>query len=570
MNSGGTLAGVGRVVIVELNTGGTLSPGGAFAGKFTIDLHLVFDRGTTLAIDLNSAGSYDRVFAAKANLAGTLTVKTGFVAPTHMEFTIMETGADIESRFWDLGRQIVTDQSGQTFFVSINSTTVVLLALNDRAVANNDAFVTGENTVIAGGASVFADNGSGIDSDLDGGALDVTAVNGAGASVGTQITLPSGARLTLNANGSFSYDPNGAFDALPGPGSGASNTSDTDSFRYTVTGGDTATVTVTINGVDSDDILRGTTGNDSLTGGIGADIYFVENAGDAVNEVAGQGTDRVLASTSYMLAAGTSVEIMSTTYSRGTGAMTLTGNEFANSIYGNAGVNALKGGGGNDRLLGVGGDDILIGGAGDDRLYGGTGQNNMAGGTGNDWYIVDSASDVIVEAAGDSRDRMTVGVDYTLAAGVSVEMMKTRVAAGAVDLTGNELANTIFGNNSANVIAGKGANDTLFGNGGADTFVFDTAPNTATNRDIIAGFNGVQDTIRLAKSVFTELTGNAGTALSDDQFVVGLAALDADDHIIYNNGRLNYDSNGNLAGGEQLIAVLSGRPTLSNTDILLG
>ena len=177
---------------------------------------------------------------------------------------------------------------------------------------------------------------------------------------------------------------------------------------------------------------------------------------------------------------------------------------------------------------------------------------------------------MIVEAAGDARDRITVGVDYTLAAGVSVEMMMTRVAAGAVDLTGNELANTIFGNNSANVIAGKGANDTLFGNGGADTFVFDTAPNTATNRDIIAGFNGVQDTIRLAKSVFTELTGNAGTTLSADQFVIGPAALDANDRIIYNNGALIYDHNGNVAGGEQVIAFLTGKPALSNTDILLG
>ena len=67
---------------------------------------------------------------------------------------------------------------------------------------------------------------------------------------------------------------------------------------------------------------------------------------------------------------------------------------------------SLGGGGGNDVLCGVGGDDILNGGNGDDKLYGSTGQNDMAGGTGNDWYIVDSASDVIVEAAGDALDRM--------------------------------------------------------------------------------------------------------------------------------------------------------------------
>ena len=52
------------------------------------------------------------------------------------------------------------------------------------------------------------------------------------------------------------------------------------------------------------------------------------------------------------------------------------------------------------------------------------------------------------------------------------------------------------------------------------------------------------------KSAFA-LTGAAGTTLSADQFVVGAAALDANDRII------TYDHNGNVAGGEQLIAVLS-------------
>ena len=52
--------------------------------------------------------------------------------------------------------------------------------------------------------------------------------------------------MTLNASGTFSYDPNGAFDALN------SGESATDGFDYTWTDphglSDTATVTVTING----------------------------------------------------------------------------------------------------------------------------------------------------------------------------------------------------------------------------------------------------------------------------------------------------------------------------------
>jgi hypothetical protein len=56
----------------------------------------------------------------------------------------------------------------------------------------------------------------------------------------------------------------------------------------------------------------------------------------------------------------------------------------------------------------------------------------------------------------------------------------------------------------------------------------------------------VQDSIRLANSVFSKLTGNAGTALSADQFVIGPRALDANDRIIYNKGSLIYDQNGNV------------------------
>ena len=124
-------------------------------------------------------------------------------------------------------------------------------------MAQNDAVDTTEDTVITAG-NVFANNGSGLDNDPDGGAFLVTAVSG--GTLGTQLTLPSGALLTLNADGTFSYDPNHLFDYLPTPGSGASNLTITDTFSYTITGGDTATVTVTVSGVDTNDILYDSAG----------------------------------------------------------------------------------------------------------------------------------------------------------------------------------------------------------------------------------------------------------------------------------------------------------------------
>lgn len=71
--------------------------------------------------------------------------------------------------------------------------------------------------------------------------LTISAVNSEESAVGNEITLSSGALLKLSADGIFSYDPNGAFDAL------ASGESTTDSFTYTVgTGSLTSTASVTI------------------------------------------------------------------------------------------------------------------------------------------------------------------------------------------------------------------------------------------------------------------------------------------------------------------------------------
>ena len=80
----------------------------------------------------------------------------------------------------------------------------------------------------------------------DGGRVDALRLEG--ADKGNQITLASGALLTLNADGSYDYDPNGQFETL-----GVGQT-DTDSFSYTLSDGqggtDTATVTITITGTN--------------------------------------------------------------------------------------------------------------------------------------------------------------------------------------------------------------------------------------------------------------------------------------------------------------------------------
>ena len=58
-----------------------------------------------------------------------------------------------------------------------NDPVITINAIDDPAVAQNDAVETTEDTVITAG-NVFANNGSGLDNDPDGGAFLVTAVSG--------------------------------------------------------------------------------------------------------------------------------------------------------------------------------------------------------------------------------------------------------------------------------------------------------------------------------------------------------------------------------------------------------
>ncbi|TIQ06705.1 MAG: glycosyl hydrolase family protein [Mesorhizobium sp.] len=193
----------------------------------------------------------------------------------------------------------------------------------------------------------------------------------------------------------------------------------------------------------------------------------------------------------------------------------------------------------------------------------GSGADTMIGYRGNDEYYVDNAGDKVVEASGQGQDRVWTSVSYALSAGSSVEVLGTTKDAGttAINLTGNELAQTMQGNAGANVMNGGGGADKLSGFGGNDIFVFNSALGNG-NVDRITDFNPSQNKIHLDDAVFTGLKLGG---LSSDAFFAGRAAHDSSDHIIYNSstGALSFDSDGTGGAAQTQFATLSSHPSLT-------
>ena len=219
-------------------------------------------------------------------------------------------------------------------------------------------------------------------------------------------------------------------------------------------------------GLDGNDVLNGKEGADRMEGGKGNDTYWVDNVGDVVIELAGEGSDRVDATVSFTLSKN--VEML---YLGGSAAINGNGNALNNTLTGNAGANVL---------IGLDGHDVLNGKEGADR---------MVGGKGNDTYWVDNVGDVVVELTSEGSDRVDATVSFTLSQ--NVEMLYLNGTA-AINGTGNALGNTIVGNTAANVITGMGGNDLLTGGAGADVFVF--ASNDGNDR--VTDFNSSSDTIK--------------------------------------------------------------------------
>ncbi|MBA3447437.1 MAG: M10 family metallopeptidase C-terminal domain-containing protein [Pseudaminobacter sp.] len=77
------------------------------------------------------------------------------------------------------------------------------------------------------------------------------------------------------------------------------------------------------------------------------------------------------------------------------GARSVVGTAYADTLFGSRGNDTLTGGGGNDKLLGGIGNDVMSGGSGNDDLHGGAGGDRLTGGSGYDHFVFASVSESI-------------------------------------------------------------------------------------------------------------------------------------------------------------------------------
>ncbi len=269
-------------------------------------------------------------------------------------------------------------------------------------------------------------------------------------------------------------------------------------------------------GGQGNDLLNGGLGADSMAGNSGDDTYVVDNAADAVDEVAGEGSDTVLSSIDYSLTA--EVENLTLT---GNALASATGNELDNIIIGNISSNALYGGLGNDTLTDA---------AGNDRLDGGLGADSMAGGAGNDTYVVDNAGDLVTEGVNTGVDTVESSIDYTLAANVD-----NLVLTGSSDLSGH-------GNALNNVITGNSGNNITNAGAGSDTV------NAGDGNDVVSGGDG-NDALN-GEAGDDQLDGDAGNdvlngGLGSDRMAGGLGddtyVVESDGDIVLEAGAAGTD-----------------------------
>jgi len=477
------------------------------------------DEGTTLLYQI--AGGLD---AAKFSI-NAVTGALQFIAAPDFEKPTdknLDRIYEVQVKAWDGAaydiqslRVHVTDQAA----VTINGTEGIDV-IDATHTVGEQPFPGAENDVLNGfGGDDWLDGGAGADAMTGGAGDDTYIVDNTGD---TTVELADEGIDLVRASVSYALAANIENLTLTGTGSISGTGNALDNLIV----GNTAANTI-----------NGGLGADTMAGGAGNDVYVVDNIGDQVIELSGEGTDTIQSSIT----------------------LTLVDNVENLTLFGNANLNGF-GNALNNTITGNAGENILRGLDGNDTLNGGAGADRMVGGAGNDTYYVDNDHDVTAETADQGTDAVISSVTYTLTA--NIENL-TLTGTAAINGTGNALANNISGNIGNNTLTGLGGNDILnggrgddvmIGGGGNDTYYVDSAADVVTElanqgTDIINSSITLTLGANVENLTLTGVDAIDGTGNGLNNVIIGNAV---------SNTLLGLDGNDKLDGGRGADAMLGG------------
>ena len=309
-----------------------------------------------------------------------------------------------------------------------------------------------------------------------------------------------------------------------------------------------------------DDALYALGGGDYMVGGPGNDAYFVDNTEDyyVIVENPGEGIDTLYTALNDTLPSNVEILVPYGAATEGHG------NGADNVLFGGNGTTGLNlyGEAGNDWIYGSNFNDAMFGGAGNDFMWGFAGSDTMRAGPGDDVYIVEQASDLVVENPGEGNDTVYASVSHTLEANAeNLFIYDNTVTPAPSSATGNGGDNWIVNYNIASGVFlwGASGNDVLQGGAGNDTL------DGGKGIDALTGGPG-NDTFVFYKGeangdlVFDFAGNGAGTA--DVLHLIGYGAGATFTNIDAHHWQVNYDA------GQHEIITFSNAAVINPGDVL--